>query len=163
MYLSIYTFVYVGIAFRLSLSPFHLFLYLCMYTFAYLGISFVCFCTYLCTPTFVHFLSDSVSALILPSSFLSLSVSHPLVGRRQSADCKIRKTHKKLQTLIPMSSRLAIPLSRTHARKGTHFLSEAVWPDWAIFERLWGKILYQKLPKYLGTFGSFWKTSQFCE
>ena len=71
-------------------------------------------------PIYVHlplytFLSDSVSALILPSSFLSLSVSHPLVGRRQSADCKIRKTHKKLQTLIPMSSRLAIPLSRTHA------------------------------------------------
>ena len=163
MYLSIYTFVYVGIAFRLSLSPFHLFLYLCMYTFAYLGISFVCFCTYLCTPTFVHFLSDSVSALILPSSFLSLSVSHLLVGRRQSADCKIRKTHKKLQTLIP-SHLASLYLSHAHTHAKAHTFSQKQCDQIGRFSNDYGgKILYQKLPKYLGTFGSFWKTSQFCE
>ena len=161
MYLSIYTFVYVGIAFRLSLSPFHLFLYLCMYTFPYLGISFICFCTNLCTPTFVHFLSDSVSALILPSSFLSLSVSHPLVGRRQSADCKIRKTHKKLQTLIP-SHLASLYLSHAHTHAKAHTFSQKQCDQIGRFSNDYGvKFYIRSCPNIWGLLGHFEKHHSF--
>ena len=33
----------------------------------------------------------------------------------------------------------------------------AVWPDWSILESFWLQTLRQKFPKYLMTFGLFWK------
>ena len=32
--------------------------------------------------------------------------------------------------------------------------SHSAWPDWAIFERSWLQIIFEKLPKYLVTFGA---------
>ena len=68
---------------------------------------------------------------------------------------KIRKNKGKSYR---KSGRKVLESSFFLARKRTQ---SAVWPDWAIFNKFWGQILLQKLPKCLMTFLGYCKKCHF--